>query len=447
MRKLFLLLLFPVFLRAQIQNQSSFEAPFPTNYPTAGVCKVAYTPFYCLQGSTSYAITQSNIARSGNYSFRAEVRPGDPATNVGSYRAEMVVTDKSMVQQIAPNTYAYSAYVPSSNSAAVNASDDKILGPQWHAWRKTPAYDGGSPNLASEVAKGKWQWKVRYTAGTSTSSPETIVRFQDSAVVYDTWNDFIVYADFDKAMGHIKVWRTTNSRQTVVFEYHGPCMHLWADDPPYMKIGGYRWLNPSSGGASAALVGIFDIVRYGKSTIDRAPIDFAPDGSTPVPNQPPICFAGNNQSLAGGTTSTTLAGATASDPEGGNLVYLWERVSGPNTPTFTASTLNPTISGLVTGAYVFRLTVTDNKGATATSTVGVSVATVNTPPVAQALLVGTSPKPAGTTQFQLDGEATDAQDPSITNHVWTQVSGPNTATLVGTQWNPVVTGVIGGTYV
>lgn len=448
--RLLLLLLLPGFLQAQIQGQSSFETAVNPEYATRGVCAVNYSPFTCLQGSTSWALrASSRFKLSGDHSLRCEVRPGDPATNVGSYRAEMVTLGKgSNLISLAPNTFRFCVYVPSDTSSWVSGSDEKIVGMQFHAWNNS--YDGGSPNLAIEVKSGRWRAMVRHNNNsTNTGAAEVFVPNGNGtdlgAVTPGKWYVFIIYADFQPVNGRIKIWKTVDGVETVVMNYSGPCKYGWSLQP-YPKHGVYWWKRPASGSGTAAVVAYFDLIAYGKSTPETANIDFAVSGSTPNPNQPPICNAGANQSISG--TSATLTG-TASDPDGSISLYKWERVSGPNTPTITNSTsISTSVTGLVPGAYVFRLTVTDNLGATASSTVGVSVSTTNTPPVASASLTGTNPFPAGTTSVTLDGEATDSQDPDCCAvHTWSQVSGPTTASFNPSAWNPVVTNLSAGAYV
>jgi hypothetical protein len=72
-------------------------------------------------------------------------------------------------------------------------------------------------------------------------------------------------------------------------------------------------------------------------------------------------------SVAGNTDITTLYGAgsctltaTATDPEGGSLTYLWTLLSGPNVPTIVAPTSSSTtVNGLTKGKYTFNLRVSD----------------------------------------------------------------------------------------
>lgn len=76
-------------------------------------------------------------------------------------------------------------------------------------------------------------------------------------------------------------------------------------------------------------------------------------------NLPPVAVASATPaSIALPTNSTTLSSAGSSDPDGDTLTYTWTWVSGPSTID-PADVANPTVSGLVAGTYVFKLTVSD----------------------------------------------------------------------------------------
>lgn len=162
-------------------------------------------------------------------------------------------------------------------------------------------------------------------------------------------------------------------------------------------------------------------------------------------NQLPTVNAGADQNLPAVTTQTTLTG-TASDPDGGAVTVVWTRQSGPNTPTIVSPTaLSTQIIDLEAGTYVFRLMATDDESSTAFDDVQIVVAAAaNQPPTVTA---GADQNlPAGTTQANLDGTASDPDGDALT-FAWSRVSGPNTPTF--TTPNAVdttVTGLVGGTY-
>ncbi len=101
--------------------------------------------------------------------------------------------------------------------------------------------------------------------------------------------------------------------------------------------------------------------------------------STPGPNQPPVANAGPNQTIVLPASTVTLSGS-GTDPDGTITAYGWIKVSGPNATIASPSSANTNVTGLVAGTYVFRLTVTDNLNATATSDVTITVNTSSSSP-------------------------------------------------------------------
>jgi hypothetical protein len=167
--------------------------------------------------------------------------------------------------------------------------------------------------------------------------------------------------------------------------------------------------------------------------------------SSPPPNQPPTANAGPNVTTT--STSVTLSGS-GSDPDGSIVSYSWSRVSGSGGTITSPNSASTSVTGLSVGTYTFRLTVTDDKGATASDDVTIAVNSVppppNQPPTANAGPDQTIHMPTRTAT--LSGSGSDP-DGSIVSYLWTKVSGlggnitsPNTASTT-------VTGLIVGTYV
>lgn len=91
-------------------------------------------------------------------------------------------------------------------------------------------------------------------------------------------------------------------------------------------------------------------------------------------NQSPTAAAGTDQTITLPTSQVTVNGSSSSDPDGTISTYLWTKISGPATFTITnANIASTTITGLVQGTYVFRLTVTDNESATDTDDITITV--------------------------------------------------------------------------
>lgn len=140
-------------------------------------------------------------------------------------------------------------------------------------------------------------------------------------------------------------------------------------------------------------------------------------------NKIPTAQAGADVVKSLPITSLTLKGS-ATDTDGTIASYQWTKISGPAATLTAANTATLTLSGLSIGDYIFRLTVTDDKGDTDSDYVKVSVSS-NLTPVANAGSDVTVTLP--TTTAAITGAATDA-DGTVTAYAWTKVSG-GTATL------------------
>ncbi len=91
-------------------------------------------------------------------------------------------------------------------------------------------------------------------------------------------------------------------------------------------------------------------------------------------NLAPVARAGSDKTITLPTNSITLDGGASTDADGIIKKFLWTMVSGPTLGSLTtAATVSATASGLSEGAYVFRLTVTDNNGSTGSDDVFVNV--------------------------------------------------------------------------
>jgi RHS repeat-associated protein len=87
----------------------------------------------------------------------------------------------------------------------------------------------------------------------------------------------------------------------------------------------------------------------------------------------PIADAGEDKLVTLASISTSLTGS-GTDSDGTIVSYAWTQVSGPNTAVLSGGTMaSATISSLAVGTYIFRLTVTDNEGATGHDEVTITV--------------------------------------------------------------------------
>ena len=92
-------------------------------------------------------------------------------------------------------------------------------------------------------------------------------------------------------------------------------------------------------------------------------------------NIDPIANAGEDQIIPVTVNSGTLSAEKSSDPDGTIISYQWQQVSGPGNTVFSSKTEKKiTISNLLAGDYVYKLTIKDNRNAIASDTVRIAVA-------------------------------------------------------------------------
>ena len=155
---------------------------------------------------------------------------------------------------------------------------------------------------------------------------------------------------------------------------------------------------------------------------------------TVIENMPPTVNAGANLLTNG--LDAILNGSVSDDGlPGGYLAEQWVQSAGPGTATFSdATSTNTAVSVNQAGVYVFTLVATDG-AATNSSEVDI---TFDLPP---AVLAGPEQTVNFGTAVTLEGVVTDAFLPyNILNTVWSEVSGPGTATFAeSTVTNSTVT--------
>lgn len=162
----------------------------------------------------------------------------------------------------------------------------------------------------------------------------------------------------------------------------------------------------------------------------------------------PLVNAGSNQTIFLPTTTATLTGTATAQCSNTISSQGWSTVSSPtgSSPGITSPTsLTTGITGMtVAGSYVFQLSATDNTGTTEVSNVTItSNATVSPTVTAGGPYTITSP----TSSVTLAGTTVGNGGATISTVQVTQLTGPNTATIV-TPTSPTtsITGLIIGNY-
>ena len=104
-------------------------------------------------------------------------------------------------------------------------------------------------------------------------------------------------------------------------------------------------------------------------------LQFYRGNGTPA-NQAPVVNAGADQVISPSLVTSVQLSGTATDPDGSIASYSWSKISGPSQFSISSlNILNPVLTNLVSGKYTFRLTATDNLGATSSDDIGIVVST------------------------------------------------------------------------
>lgn len=157
-------------------------------------------------------------------------------------------------------------------------------------------------------------------------------------------------------------------------------------------------------------------------------------GTTPPANRVPTANAGVDQSVVG-PVSVVLDGGASKDSDGTIVSYVWQQTAGTAVSLVNANSARASFDAaevVQVQTLTFKLTVTDNKGATASDVVTVTVkpkATepVNTPPVA----VITAPSNASAGEVVVvDASASSDVDQDTLTFAWDVPAGLN-ATIQG----------------
>jgi pimeloyl-ACP methyl ester carboxylesterase len=230
-------------------------------------------------------------------------------------------------------------------------------------------------NPASRIdGKDIYEWMLMYKRGTSTSSPApTPSTSTNGAPIARAGADQTIPVSW-KYMPLLNGTRSTDADG-------------WIKSFRWTKISGpssYWFSAPSSGQTKAnGLVAGTYVFRLtvtdnqGKISTDDVKVTMTSSTSTSTTSGAPIATAGPDQSIPLSWKYMPTLNATKShDSDGGWIKsFKWTKVSGPSGSWYYPnSTSGQTkVEGLVAGTYVFRVTVTDNSGKTASDDVKITM--------------------------------------------------------------------------
>ncbi len=420
------------------QSPIAFSADFETSNIRSG--------WDWMEACCSHSLTQSfEQKRTGNSSLRVELRKSD-GTQGGSKRAELSENNHPWPNNPNYRYYAFSHYLP--EDFKVDSVQEILF--QWHLKATSGITLGASPPLSLMIHKGNWELGIIYdSTDINIYKGKNYVSKNYTLGPWEKgkWTDWVIRYEYSyEDDGLIQVWKN----QKLIFEHKGKNFYK-GSYPPYFKMGLYKWSwsdsHPKTSKQSVLTSRVLYVDNVRVGTKDAKASDFFID---PVnENRPPTAKVLTSNSIQLPANSVKLDGSNSSDADGKIVKYQWAQVSGPSTATLSnATTSAATASGLVAGTYQFRLTVTDDQGATASATTSVVVAAApvaNKAPVSKISTSTSIQLPANS--IKLDGTGSTDADGKIAKYQWSQVSGPSTASLTNATTSVATAGsLVAGTY-
>ena len=317
----------------------------------------------------------------------------------------------------------------------------------------------GSPNFRLEAFNGNYRVVTNFGNGENT--------YDLGPITKGVWVDWVYYNNYKTGSeGILRFYKdgalVLNLTGQTVFDFEGGS----TTRESYMLHGIYKWVWDKADGqgwgagtCNDSAVMYIDRIRFGTSAASLA--DFVVEDG-PGGNISPTSSAGADQTITLPDTDVALVGS-GSDPDGTIASYAWTKVSGTGGTITSPTTASTTVTGLTEGTYVFRLTVTDDEGATAVDELTVIVQS-STPPANDDPIItdvtGTAAStPNSTVLLPVTADtlafyAKDQDAGYIVQMLVTQLTGPNTSTInylvqdgyPTTTLSYSISGLVAGTY-
>jgi gliding motility-associated-like protein len=376
-------------------NVIANDADCPSDVLTGGAINPATVDL-----NTSVAGIQNSISTpQGNYSVDAMgIVTYTPALNfVGTASLGYTVNDKAgKTSNVAMITITVIAV---NNPPVANAGPDKTI------TLPTNSVILNGSGKASNGSIASYLW-TKISGGAATLTNANTANLTASDLVAGVYVFRLTVTDNYGAQGSADAKVTVNpggnmppianagGNKTITLPTNSVTLNGTGTDPDG-SIASYSWTKVSGGAATLTNANTANLTASGLvvgpyvfrlTVTDNQGAQGSDDATVivnPAGNAAPLANAGPDKTITLPVNSVILNG-TGTDSDGSIASYSWIKVSGGAATLVNANTANLTASGLVAGVYTFRLTVTDNQGATGSDDVTVTVndASANNRPVA-----------------------------------------------------------------
>ncbi len=409
-----------------------------------------------LDGSASRdpdgTINSYNWSKIAGPSSAAISTPTLMTTNVtalvqGTYQFELTVTD----DKSATGKDTVTITVNNANqSPAADAGQSQVI-----VLPTSSVTLDGSASGDPDGTINSYNWsKITGPSSADISTPD-LVATNVTTLVPGTYKFQLMVTDDQGAVGMDTVTITVKNAnqspvadagqsQAIVLPTSSVTLDGSASGDPDGTINSYNWSEIE--GPSPAVISTPDLVTTNVTTLVQGTYKFqllVTDDQGAVgmdivtvtvtnANRSPIAEAGQTQVIVLPINSAILDGSASGDPDGTVNSYSWSEISGPSSATISTPDLVTTnVTALVQGTYKFKLTVTDDQGATGMDIVVITVMNPNTgtnqSPVADA---GQSQEIVlPTSSVTLDGSASGDPDGTVSSYDWSEIEGPSSALI------------------
>ncbi|HET9280279.1 MAG TPA: PKD domain-containing protein [Flavitalea sp.] len=257
------------------------------------------------------------------------------------------------------------------DGTASSDRDGKIIAWEWTKIAGPASVTISFPKAAQtrvkHLVRGQYQFELKVTDDGGLSSRDTLRITVDSAS-----------GNGSSPQGNRPPVANAGPDQNVLLPSNHTILNGSASSDPDSNIVSYRWVKiagPSSFtlvNANSMVMEVKDLVQGTYSfelLVTDAGGSFSRDtvqvfANFLSGNIPPVADAGADQKRILRSTRVPLDGSGSHDPDGIIMGSTWSQIKGPNIAQITHVNLPvSSIVGFVEGVYIFRLEVTDDKGA------------------------------------------------------------------------------------